>query len=232
MPSSSRWYWARVSLFDGVEESTRELYLRHTTRRVLRKGQHVFRATDDANQVFYLAEGMVRIYNVTSNGELTIFWYCVAGELFGAGGISGAIKQSVNGQAISPSVVHAMPRPMFEQMLNLSSPLAINSLKLMGARLRLACDSIIDMRSQKTVNRVARGLLRIAHNCGTPTADGIKLDAPITHQEIGNLVGSCRQTVTEVLKDFELRALIMQRARQITIIDPGALSALAGADDT
>lgn len=231
MPSNSRWYWSRVHLFDGVDESARELFMRHTVKRVLRKGQHVFRADDQANQVFYLAEGMVRIYNITPSGELTIFWYCVAGELFGAGGISGALRQSVNAQSISPCVVHAMPRPLFEQMLKLNAPLAINSLKLMGARLRLACDTILDMRSQKTPNRVARALLRIAHNCGLPTDEGIRLDAPITHQEIGNIVGSCRQTVTEVLKGFEQRGLILQRSRQITIVTPDALNAFAGADD-
>lgn len=226
-----RWYWSRVGLFDGVDESARDLFLRHTTRRALRKGQHVFRADDEASQVFYLAEGMVRVYDVTPTGELTIFWYCVSGELFGAGGITGAIRQSVNAQAISPCVVHSMPRSMFEQMLKLHAPLAVNSLKLMGARLRLACDTILDMRSQKTPNRVARALLRIAHNCGSPTDEGIRLDAPITHQEIGNIVGSCRQTVTEVLKDLEQRGLIMQRTRQITIVAPDDLLEFAGADD-
>lgn len=231
MPNT-RWHWTEVSLFDGVDNGTKELFLRHTTKRIVRKGQHVFRATDDANQVFFLADGMVRIYNLTPSGGLTIFWYCVAGELFGQGGISGVIKQSVNAQAMLPCVVHAMPRATFEQMLKLSAPLAINSLKLMGARLRVACDTIIDMRSQRTSSRVARALLRIAHNCGTPVGDGVKIGGPITHQEIGNMAGSCRQTVTEVLKGFEQRGFIVQRMRQITIVDPDALDSYAGADDS
>jgi CRP-like cAMP-binding protein len=112
-------------------------------------------------------------------------------------------------------------------MLKLHPQLSINALKLMGARLRLACDSIADMRSQKTENRVARALLRLAHNCGVPVDDGIRLDAPITHQEVANMVGACRQTVTEVLHDFESRGYTAQRGRQIVILDPEALDVYA-----
>ncbi len=231
MKPSSRWYWNRVNLFDGVDDGARDVFLRNSSRRTLRKGQHVFRADDDANQVFYLEHGMVRIYNLTRSGDLTIYWYCVPGELFGAGGITGALKQSVNGQAISPCVVYALPRASFEQMLRFNAQLAINALKLMGGRLRIACDTIADMRSQKTDSRVARALLRLAYNCGVPVENGVRLDAPITHQEIGNLVGACRQTVTEVLQGFEARGWLSQCDRQITIISPQSLDTFADLEE-
>ena len=227
MITDSPWYWNRVDLFDEVDGGAREMFFRNTTRHTFRKGQHVFRSDDDANQVFYLFEGMVRIYHLSTGGDPTIFWYCVRGELFGAGGITGSMNQAVNGQAISPSTVYALSRRAFEQMLKLHPQLSINALKLMGARLRLACDSTTDMRLHKTENRVARALLRLAHNCGVPIKDGIRLDAPITHQEVANMVGACRQTVTEVLHDFESHDYIAQRGRQIVILDPEALDVRA-----
>lgn len=226
----SPWYWDRVDLFDGVEASARDLFLRHSTRLSCRKGQSIFRADDDANEVFYLADGMVRIFSVTPAGELTIYWYCVAGELFGAGGITGSMKQAVNGEAITKSTVYAMLRPTFEQMIKLNPQLAYNALKLMGGRLRLACDTVLDMRSERTSGRVAKALLRLAHNCGVPIDDGIRLDAPITHQEVANIVGASRQTVSVILGEFENKGFIAHSGRQIVIVAPAELQAFGNAD--
>lgn len=221
--SDSPWYWDRVHLFDGVDEAAQQMFLRHAIKQTVRKGQHLFRADDDADKVFYLEDGMARIYHLSSEGELTIYWYCVAGELFGAGGITGCRKQTVNSQAISQCTVYVMLRPIFEQMLKLNPQISYNALKLMGARLRLACDTIVDMRSQKASERVALALLRLAHNCGVPIGEHIKLDAPITHQEIANIVGTCRQTVSEVLRDLEKRGYIAQESRQIIVTDPRSM---------
>lgn len=206
------------------------LFLRHSTRHVFNKGQAIFHERDDGNEVFYLAEGMARIYHLAASGESTIYWYCVAGELFGAGGITGSMNQAVNGQAISKCTVYVMLRPVFEQMLKLDTRLAYNALKLMGARLRLACDTIADMRLQRTSQRVARALLRLARNCGVMTAQGIRLDAPITHQEVANFVGASRQTVSEILRDFEDRGLISRHSRQIVLADSTAIHAYSLAE--
>ena len=221
------WYWERVSLFDDVEPSAKELFLRHATMHTYRRGQHVFREDDDANQIFYLKEGMTRIYRVSPDGDITIFWYCIAGELFGAGGISGGLRQEVNGQAITKSTAYVMLRPVFEQMLKLHPKIAFNALKLMGARLRLACDAIVDMRSQKTNARVALALLRLSHHCGIRFDNQIRIDAPITHQELANMVGACRQTITEVLHELETKGLVRQEGRKIIITDFAALNTFA-----
>lgn len=219
------WYWERVSLFDGVEAGAKELFLRHATMHTYRRGQHIFREDDDANQIFYLEEGMARIYRVSSGGDLTIFWYCIAGEIFGAGGITGAFRQEVNSQATAKSTAYVMLRPVFEQMLKLHPKIAYNTLKLLGARLRLACDAVVDMRSQKTSARVGLALLRLSHNCGVRLGDEVKINAPITHQEIANMVGACRQTVTEVLGEFEKIGIIRLEGRRILIANFSALRA-------
>lgn len=225
------WYWERVHLFDGVDDSAREMFLRHASKHTYRRGQHVFREDDAANQVFFLHEGMTRIYHLSAEGALTVYWYCVAGELFGAGGITGSRHQAVNSQAITKSTVYIMLRPVFEQMLKLHPKISYNALKLMGARLRLACDTIVDMRSQKTKTRVALALLRLTHNCGIHLGNTIKIDAPITHQEIANIVGACRQTVTEVLREFEELGFLAHDGRQILVTDAQAMSDFARASD-
>lgn len=227
MSVGTPWYWEKVDLFDEVEETGREMFFRNASRRALRVGQHVFRSTDDANQVFYLQHGLVRIYHLSANSEATIFWFCAPGDLFGAGGITGSMKQAVNGQAVAASVVHSVPRKSFEKMMMLHPQLAINVIRLMGGRLRLACDSMVEMRTARSDQRVAQALLRLAINCGECVAEGVRLGAPVTNQDIASMVGSCRQTVNEVLHKFAARDWLAFSGRRIVLRAPDALKDFA-----
>ena len=227
MDAVTPWYWEKVDLFDEVDASARELFFRNATRKAVRKGQHVFRSDDDANQVFYLQNGLVRIYHRSPEGNATIFWFCAPGDLFGAGGITGSLTQSVNGEAVAPCVVHSVSRKSFEQMMRLNPNLAANVIRLMGARLRLACDSLVDLRTARSDQRIARALLRLAINCGERIDDGVRLNAPVTHQDIADMVGSCRQTVNEILHQFEKRGWVAFGGRRIVLCAPELLKAFA-----
>lgn len=99
------WYWQKINLFEGTEPGVREAFVKSAEQLQFRRGQHVFRADDLATRVFFLESGMIRIYHLSANGCVIIFWFCSPGDLFGAGGISGSLDQSVYGQAVEPSTV-------------------------------------------------------------------------------------------------------------------------------
>lgn len=103
-------------------------------------------------------------------GHVSGHTYCVAarrpGDLFGAGGISGSLEQSVYGQAVDRCVVFTMSRAAFEEVLEEHPGIALNVIKLVGARLRLACDAMTDNVTQRVEARLARVLLRLASNWG------------------------------------------------------------------
>lgn len=226
MASAAPWYWKKVNLFDGADDAARQTFFQHAEKFEYRKNDHIFRADDEGKRVFFLEEGIVKIYHLSPEGEPAIFWFCVPGDLFGAGGISGSLHQSVYGQAVEPSIVYAIPRSSFERVLKAHPQLAINVIRLMGARLRLACDSMTDLVSRKTDIRLARLLLRLAYNWGQPSPRGVELRVAITHQEMANMIGACRQTVNETLHDFCGQRLIVMNGRRITILSPEHLQEL------
>lgn len=200
--------------------------LASSERRELRRGQTIFSAEDSANYVFFLELGTVKIYHLGSQGEVTIFWFCVPGDVFGAGGISGAQRQSVYGQATERTVVYALPRPAFESILLAHPRLALNVLKLVGGRLRLACDAVTDNATRRTDARLARVLLRLGQQWGAPTGQQLRFGASITNQELGNMVGASRQTVNRIMMEFVRRGWIAVQRRRIILIDNLALTRL------
>lgn len=231
MSQITPWYWNKVNLFDLVSPEGRRAFMQRAERRDYRRAEHIFRASDPANRVFFLESGLVKIYHLSPQGAVIIFWFCAPGDLFGAGGIAGSMQQSVYGQAVERSVVFTMSRVAFEEVLQEHPRLAINVITLMGARLRLACDAMTDNVTQRADARIARALLRLAQNWGDPGPGGVRFRIRISHQELGNLVGASRQTVNRALREFAREGWLAQDRRVLVLTDVAGLTAfLASAE--
>lgn len=221
---SEPWYWDKVNLFDGASAAVRLAFLEQAERREYRRGSHVFRASDAGSGVFFLERGVVKIYHLSAQGDVTIFWFCIRGDLFGAGGISGSMEQSVHAQAVEQSVVYMVPRTAFEGLVKDYPQLGLNVIRLMGARLRLACDAITDKMTRTTDARLARILLRLAKHWGEPSGSELRFRVHITHQELANMMGACRQTVTRTLTAFVEEGLLRFDRRMLIVARPAALA--------
>lgn len=226
MESINPWYWNKINLFDHVSPEGRQAFLQRAERRDVRRGEHVFRADDVANRVFYLESGLVRIYHLSPGGALTIFWFCAPGDLFGAGGLAGSLEQSVFGQAVDRSVVFTISRPAFEEVLQAHPRIALNVIKVLSARLRIACDALSDSATQKAETRLARLLLRLAQNWGDVSASGVRFRVRISHQELANMIGASRQTVNRILGEYTRAGWLAQDGRTLVLRDPAGLTEL------
>lgn len=220
------WYWSKANWFDGTQPVVRSAFLDLAERREYRRGTHLFRANDPANRIYFLERGMVKIYHLAPQGAVTIFWFCAPGDIFGAGGIAGSLEQSVYGQAVEQSVVYVVSRQDFERLLHEYPQLGVNALRLMAARLRLACDAVTDKMTQRTPARLARILLRLAKHWGEPTGEEIRFRVRITNQELANMMGACRQTVNRTLSEFAACGLIRFEGRTLIVRKANALADL------
>jgi len=140
--------------------------------------------------------------------------------------MTGAKEQDVYAQTASSSVIYAVPRLLYEQLLHAHPQLGINVIKLLGARLRIACEALTDKNTQRAESRVARILLRLARNWGVPSEQEIRFSVPVTQQEIANMAGTCRQTINTIFKDFERQGLIRFDGRILLICKTEALAVL------
>lgn len=225
-PARVPWYWNEVNLFDGAGPQARADFLDNARKLEFRPRQMIFAADDPADRVFLLEQGMVKIYHLSPFGDVIIFWFCMPGDLFGAGGISGSSHQSVYGTAVNRCQVRMLSRPVFEDLLTQHPRVGLNVIKLMGARLRLASDAVSDTVTRRTDARLARALLRIASQCGQRTANGVLVDVAITHQEFANMIGATRQTVNLHLNQFERMGWLHFEHRRLVLNQPEALASI------
>jgi CRP-like cAMP-binding protein len=83
----------------------------------------------------------------------------------------------------------------------------------LAATLRQKHETIATLASIHHVDRVRDKLIQLAREHGRVRPDGVRLDFPLTHELLGEMVGSARETVTRALEELEEEGFVVRRRR-------------------
>lgn len=172
-------------------------------RHACRRHEFIFRVGEAADRVYLLREGRVKIFGLSGTGKETILWFCFPGEMFGLAEIARGQQREVYAQACTECEYDSIPQASFKQFLATRPGPAMAVLELFSCRLRVLGEMLQALTADDVTTRVVKLLLRLCARYGRPMDRGICLDIPLTHQEMADMVGATRQTVTGVLNDLK-----------------------------
>ena len=170
----------------------------------------------------FVLEGRVKIYELTPEGKEIILWFCSPGELFGfaetsLAHVSGG--QRVNAQACGYTRLLIVKSQEFRQFILNQPSIILPLIQLLGYRLYDIIGVLSDITSADVASRVVRLLLKLGERYGKTVERGLHLDIPLTHQEMADMIGTSRQTVTTVLGELKRQGMISIEQRSVIIRD-------------
>lgn len=181
------------------------------------KGKFVFQAGNEAKSVFLLLSGRIKIYQPSSVGKEAILWFCFDGELFGLAEAARGGRRVVSAQACENSEVLSIAQDRFMNFIGTHPQSGQVVVQLLAGRLRILSDVVINLISDDVRTRVFKVLLHLGARCGRRRASGVELAMSLTHQEIADMIGSTRQTVTSTLGQFEREGLLVVEGHRIVL---------------
>jgi len=122
--------------------------------------------------------------------------------------------------ALGDSEVRLLRRADFIKLLEKHPRIALRLLEELTRRLRKADERIESLALLDVTGRLTGILLQLADEKGKDTDSGILIRSRPTHQELANMAGTTRETVTRVLKQLEFKEYISMSGKDITIRDP------------
>jgi CRP-like cAMP-binding protein len=96
------------------------------------------------------------------------------------------------------------------------------------SRLREADRKRVEFGASDTIGRVAARLVELAQRYGRPAERGVRIDLPITQEELASWVGSSREGVNKALHTLKGLRWVETERRSITVLDLEALRRRAG----
>lgn len=189
----------------------------------------VYLPSDSADGVFLLADGRIQLSSYTHDGKQAIIGFIEPGELFGELALIHAGVREEHAEAVAKSLVIWIPTSDLQSVMEQSSALAFGVTRLIGFRRRRIERRLKSLMFRSSRDRVLRLLCELAEQYGKPDPAGMLIALPLSHQDMANLIGSTRETVTTLLGELQLEGLIDVGRKRIFVKNPLRLAQLAEA---
>lgn len=181
------------------------------------KDDMLFHVGSKSDDVYILLDGRVKIYELSSEGKEVILWFCFSGEIFGLAEVIRREHREVNALACSPVEVLSIKHEDFQHYLRTHPDVSQVVIELLSGRLRELGDVLLNLASDDVTSRVIKLITRLGARYGKPYQKGVFLDIPLTHQEMADMIGTSRQTVTTVLGNLKKQGVLRTEQRNIYI---------------
>jgi CRP-like cAMP-binding protein len=225
--SEKIWYLKRCPLFERLNPAECRRLEAHALMRAFRPREVIYFPAEPGQTVLLLARGRVKIKAVTPDGRETILAFIEAGELFGELALLDEAPRDEFAEAVEASQVVAIPREDLLGLMGRRADVALHITKLLGFRRRRIENRLRNILFRSNRERTVALLLELLETHGQRADGRWEIRLPLSHQELANLIGATRETVTVTLGQLQRERLIEVRRRRIQVLDRGRLVAEA-----
>jgi len=187
----------------------------------LERGDIVATPEDLAHKMYMLMNGKVNLVCTNNEGRRLVIASLDAGAIFGEGALDTPGDPNVFVEAADKVSVWVVPAGEARNMTIQYPILGWGMLQTYGERLHQVENSLEDVAYKKLPERLAMLLLELGHH-----QNG--LIKGVSHQSLADHLGTYRETVSAILRDFKRQDVVELGYRRITIVDVDELKAIAG----
>ncbi|MBO8151343.1 MAG: Crp/Fnr family transcriptional regulator [Candidatus Neomarinimicrobiota bacterium] len=209
----------KIPIFTDLKDDILEKIYSRMQRRVYKKGNMILMEEDLGDTLFLLNKGSVKITRVSEDGREVILSILGEGDFFGEMSILDGESRSANVVALEDSEVFILRRGDFLDLLEQHPQIAIVLLQELASRLRKSDQQIESLSLADAENRVAMALVRLAEELGVIKMGQVIIENLPFQQDIANMAGTSRETVSRMLKHFEEKGYIKKEGRKLTIMN-------------
>jgi CRP-like cAMP-binding protein len=220
------WFLKKIPLLAELGPEALARLAERVEMREVRRRDVVYLPGDPGDSVFIVNGGRVKISKVTRDGKALTLSYCGPSELFGETCLVDGGPRQEMAEAMENAMITEISRGDFERLLQNNAQLGLQMTRILAARRRDIENKLETLVFRDVTSKLAELLLSLAEEYGVDDARGTLVALKITHQELANLIGSTRETVSLTLSQFKKKSWIATEGRKVIISDPASLRAL------
>lgn len=189
------------------------------TTRIAKKGTFIFFPNDCCKKVYVVKSGRIKVGAYSSYGKELIKGILRKGELFGELAILGKQRHNEFAQALDDSEIYALPIELVQDLMQRNNRLNIELTQLVGERLVKTQKRLESQLFRDTRSRIIEFIRDLAVDHGQRVGFDTLVKRFFTHQDIANITGTSRQTVTTILNELRAENLIYFNRRKLLVRD-------------
>ena len=206
-----------IPLFSHVSDGDLEQIASHLIERRYPRNTTIVEEGHQGDYMYIIREGRVKVTKLSEDGREKILEFLGIGDFVGEMALLERAPRSASVKTLSAITLLALSRNDFIGLIRKSHDLAMAVIQELSRRLRTVNDQASALSFQRVKDRTKGLLQRLAKDAG---ADGARRSTPsLTHQQIADMIGPSRETVTRVVKELKTSGWLEQEGKSYQVPD-------------
>jgi CRP/FNR family cyclic AMP-dependent transcriptional regulator len=193
----------KIPYFKGLSDQELEVIANVMREKTYPRGYILFHEGEFGEAVHFVMEGRVKIYKVSEDGREHILYMAIPGDIFAEVILFNEVNYPATAEVMEDTRIAYIRNEDLENVLKANPAMAVAIIKVLNKRLMDAQQQVKNLALHNSHGRTAQMLVRLAEERGRKTGEGVELDLNMSRQELANMVGTTRETVTRVLMSFK-----------------------------
>lgn len=202
-----------LPLFAGVAPEAFHAVCVAADRRLLHRGEQLFRQGDPVRALYLIKEGSLKLVHVTEDGREVLLGIVGMGEVLGEDALFQDNSHVASAIALEECKVCGMSRERLEKTIKSQPDLAWQIIASLGSRLYSVWAQLAETNGHTTREKVLSLMIRLSKEHGESCHEGTLIKVRLTHEDIAGLVGASRVMVTQVLRDLTASKQLLREGR-------------------
>ena len=212
-------FMSSVSIFDSLPDEKMSALENIVSLRDYPKGSMIILEEEFGDIVFIVKSGTVKITRVNDEGKEVILAMLGESEIFGEMAIIDGEARSANALAQEDCKLIAISSEDFVKILKENFSVSLSLMGELAKRLRKSDQHIEALSLNDAEHRIGVSILNLAEEIGVIRRGKVTIENLPFQQDIANMSGTSRETVSRILKVFEDRSLITKDGHKVLIPD-------------
>ena len=208
-----------VPIFTDLSDSDLNRIASKMVSRDYEKGQMILLEESTGETFFIITSGTVKVTRLSDDGREVILALLGKSDFFGEMSLLDGEGRSANIVANEDAEVMTLSRRDFLECLETYPKIAIALLEVLAVRLRKSDQQIESLSLSDSEQRIGITLIRLAEEGGTIKRGDVTVQNLPYQQDIANMAGTSRETVSRTLKLLEDKKLVKRNGSDITIFN-------------
>ncbi|MDF2547249.1 Crp/Fnr family transcriptional regulator [Anaerosolibacter sp.] len=206
-----------MPIFSQLSDESLEKIAAITVEKKYRKGTIIFMEGDPGEAIFFIKSGKVKISKTSSDGRELILNIYGDGDVFAEVTIFNDVQYPATSEVIEDAVVGMIMNKDLEELVKRDADLALQIIKILNKRLYMSQMKLKQMALSDTYVRTAQMIIKLAHEHGIEKNNAIELKLELSRQELANMIGTARETVSRALGQFKKEGSIDISGKKIVV---------------
>jgi CRP/FNR family transcriptional regulator/CRP/FNR family cyclic AMP-dependent transcriptional regulator len=203
-----------IPLFSQVSDGDLGSLANLLIERRVPRGKTIVEEDLPGDYMYVIRQGRVKVTKLSGDGREKILEFLGEGDFFGEMSLLDSAPRSASVKALSETRILALSRKDFLDALRRSPDLAMAVIQELTRRLRQVDEQASSLSFQRVKERTVGLLVRLAKETG---AGGRRATPVLTHQQIADMIGTSRETVTRVIKGLKEEGWLAQEGKRYLV---------------